>query len=302
MKYASAFVLVVLTWASMPLFMKYFTGFMDGWIMNGLRYSMAILIWSPYLLVKWRRGEISAGIFRDARYPALAHMFGQVCWGLAPYFNDASMMHFIGRSTFLFMILFSFVVLHEERRLIGRPIFWIGVMATILGIVLMYIGGAEQGSTSPLGVLLLLGAGAGWAAYGVTIKKFMGAHSARLSFGVVSLYVLPGLWALMFAFGDWRVMADFELSLWGWILLSGFLGIALAHVLLYVVVKRYGPIVSDGVFQLIPFVTVVGAYLLFGETMTWLQWMGGFVLIAAISALLKAKQQSMGKQWDENKT
>ncbi len=301
MKYPAAFVLVVLSWASMPLFMKYFTGFMDGWTMNGLRYSTVLIIWSPYLLLKWRQKQFTPGIFRDARYPALAHLFGQVCWGLAPYFNDANMMHFIGRSTFLFMILFSFLILHEERRLIGRPVFWIGVFATISGVVLMYIGGARVGSTSPLGVLLLLGAGAGWAAYGVAIKKCMGAHSSRLSFGVIGLYTLPGIWLLMFVFGDWRVMADFDLPLWGWIALSGILGIALAHVLLYVVIKRYGPIVSDGVFQLIPFVTVVGAYLLFGETMTWLQWLGGFVLIGAISALLKAKRQSMGTQWDESK-
>ncbi len=289
---ALAFILVILTWASMPLFLKYFTVFLDGWTVNGVRYSIAVLMWLPYLLWHIRRGGLSPGIFRDARIPACCHLFGQVCWGLSPYYNDASIMHFIGRSTFLFMILFGFLLLHEERRLIGRPIFWAGVAGTVLGVVCMYLGGAEHGATSPLGVLLLLGAGAGWASYGVTVKKYMGRHRARLSFAVISLYSVPALLAMMFLFGDWRMIADLPLPTWGWLGLSAVTGIAMAHVLLYVVIKQFGPIVSDGVFQLIPFMTVVGAYLLFGERMTSLQWLGGLILIGAAYALLLAKRES----------
>jgi drug/metabolite transporter (DMT)-like permease len=289
---ALAFVLVILTWASMPLFLKYFTQFLDGWTVNGVRYAIATFLWLPYLLYYLRRGAITPGIYKDAWLPAVCHIFGQVCWGLSPYYNDASIMHFIGRSTFLFMILFGFLLLHEERRLIARPVFWFGVAGTVIGVVCMYIGGARHGGTSPLGVLLLLGAGAGWASYGVTVKKYMGRHSARLSFAVISLYTAPGLIAIMLLFGDWRQMAGLAVSTWGWLALSAVTGIAMAHVLLYVVLKKYGPIVSDGVFQLIPFLTVVGAYLLFGEHMTALQWLGGFILIGAAYALLLAKREA----------
>lgn len=171
--------------------------------------------------------------------------------------------------------------------------FWLGALGTVAGVLFMYQGGAEVGSTSIVGVLLLLGAGMGWAAYGVTIKKFMGAHGARQSFAVVSLYTAPGLWLMMALWGDSSVIAGLAWSTWGWLVLSAVLGIALAHVLLYVVVKQFGPIVSDGVFQLIPFVTVVGAYILFDEAMTGLQWIGGCVLILAAYALLLAKRRSM---------
>lgn len=287
-----AFVLVILTWASMPLFLKYFTAFLDGWTVNGLRYGVAILIWLPFLLWHLQRRTVTPGIFKDACIPAAGHLMGQVCWGLSPYYNDASIMHFIGRSTFLFMIVFGFLLLHEERRLIVRPVFWVGVAGTVAGVICMYLGGARHGATSPLGVLLLLGAGAGWALYGVTVKKYMGRHSARLSFAVISLYSGPTLIALMFVFGDWRLIPTLTLSTWGWLVLSAATGIAMAHVLLYVALKRYGPIVTDGVFQLIPFMTVLGAYLLFGERMTALQWAGGFILIGAAYALLIAKRQT----------
>lgn len=288
---ALAFILVILTWASMPLFLKHFTHFLDGWTVNGLRYSIAVLMWLPYLLYYVRRGSLNPRIFRDAMIPAGCHAFGQICWGLSPYYNDASVMHFIGRSTFLFMIVFGFLLLHEERKLIARPVFWLGVAGTVAGVLLMYRGGAAYGNTSPLGVLLLLGAGAGWAAYGVTVKKFMGRHGARISFAVISLYTAPVLIAIMFLFGDWTLIARLTLPTWGWLVLSAITGIAMAHVLLYVVLKQYGPIVTDGVFQLIPFITVFGAYLLFGERMSGMQWAGGCVLIGAAYALLTAKRE-----------
>lgn len=287
-----AFILVILTWASMPLFLKHFTQFLDGWTVNGLRYGIAVLIWLPYLIVHIRSHALTPGIYKDAWIPAGCHIFGQVCWGLSPYHNDASIMHFIGRSTFLFMILFGFLLLHEERKLFVRPVFWLGVAGTIGGVLCMYAGGSEQGSTSLLGVLLLLGAGAGWAAYGVTVKKYMGRHSARLSFAVISMYTAPVLIAIMFLMGDWRLIGDLSVPTWGWMVLSAITGIAMAHVLLYVVLKQYGPIVSDGVFQLIPFITVLGAYVLFGERMTPLQWVGGLILIGAAYALLLAKREA----------
>lgn len=288
---AAAFVLVILSWASMPLFMKHFTAYMDGWTMNGVRYSVAVLVWCPYLIWQIRQGRLTPGLFKDALIPAGCHMFGQICWGLAPYYNDASIMHFIGRSTFLFMILFGFWLLHEERKLIARPVFWLGVAGTVIGVLCMYRGGATYGNTSVLGVLLLLGAGMGWASYGVMIKKYMGRHRARMSFAVVSLYTVPGLLTLMFLLGDWSVIPQWDATIWSLLVVSALLGIALAHVLLYVVLKQYGPIVSDGVFQLIPFVTVLGAYILFGERMSPLQWVGGCILIGASYALLLAKRQ-----------
>lgn len=287
---AVAFVVVILTWASMPLLLKYFVAYLDAWTVNGVRYAMAVCMWLPYLFLCWRRGLLNRALFRDARVPAACHLFGQVCWGLSPYFNDASIMHFIGRSTFLFMIIFGFWLLQEERLLIRRSAFWVGVAGTIVGVFLMYKGGAAGGSTSLTGVLLLLGAGAGWASYGVTIKKYMQNHGARISFTVISLYTLPALLALMFWLGDWQEVFHISWVVWSWLAVSAVTAIALAHVLLYVVIKHYGPIVADGVFQLIPFLTVVGAYILFGERMTPMQWWGGLVLIGAAYALLLAKR------------
>ncbi len=289
---ASAFTIVVLSWASMPLFLKYLTAYLDGWTVNGLRYFVAVLVWSPAIVILARRGELTRALFRNAWIPACGHTVGQVCWGLAPYHNDASIMHFIGRSTFLFMIVFSFLFLHEERRLIGRPVFWVGVAGTVLGVFFMYWGGAGHGGTSLLGIALLLGAGAGWATYGVSVKRNMNQYSSYATFGVIGLYSLPVLLLMMFGLGEWQEMFQMPRVAWGWLVLSALTGILLAHILLYVVIRQYGPIVSDGVFQLIPFLSVVGAFILFDERMTPLQWGGGVIMVIAAYALLKAKAET----------
>ena len=287
-----AFTLLILTWSSAPLFLKHFTQFLDGWTVNGIRYSVAALIWLPFLVMQQRRGKVTPGLYKAACIPAACHIISQVCWGLSPYHNDASIMHFIGRSTFLFMIVLSFLFLREERLLLRRPVFWLGVTGTIIGILSMYAGGARTGSTSPLGVALLLGTGLGWALYGVTVKKYLSVFGSRESFAVVSLYTVPVHLTLLFGVGEWQAMAGVQLQTWMLMLLAALLTTALAHVLLYEVLRQYGPIVSDGVFQLIPFGTVLGAYLLFGERLTALQWSGGLMLVAAAYALILAKRQA----------
>ncbi|MFZ2146936.1 MAG: hypothetical protein WAV28_06925, partial [Sedimentisphaerales bacterium] len=36
-------------WALGPIFIKYLTGYLDSWTQNLLRYSVACLVWLPFL-------------------------------------------------------------------------------------------------------------------------------------------------------------------------------------------------------------------------------------------------------------
>ena len=276
-----ALVTNVLIWSSMPLFLKHFTHILDAWTVNGTRYTVAVLFWLPAVLWSYRTKIRGTGILRAAILPAVFHAGGQICWALSPYYNDASVMHFIARASFLFVMLFGFLLLAEERVLMRRPLFWIGAAGTITGVFFMYVGGVGTGSITPVGMVLLLATAACWALYGIMIKRCMHAYSVRMSFGVISIYTVPVLWVLMFAFGDWRQLADVGPNDWALLVFSGLGGIALCHVLLYVVIRHLGPIITDGTFQLIPFLTVLGAWLLFEERMSVMQWAGGILLVAA---------------------
>ncbi len=284
-----ALIAVIIIWSSIPLFLKHFTGILDAWTVNAIRYVLAALFWLPYVLREYRTRIRGTRLLVDAIWPAIFHTVGQALWALAPYYNDASIMHFIGRMSFLFSMLFGYILLKQERGLFRQPLFWAGAAGTFAGIVLMYVGGVGEGSTSPLGLAILIATAASWAMYGVSVRRRLRAYSARLGFGVISLYTAPMLLLVMFLWGDWTRAAHVDAWNGFLIAVSAIGGISLGHVLLYKAIQHIGPIVTDGAFQLLPFLTAVGAMFLLGEAMTGLQWTGGVFLVAAAYALLMTK-------------
>ena len=284
--------LTILFWATAPLALKYFAGVMDAWTVNGLRYLFTALFWLPVVATKWRTLPPDSRIWRDAWVPAVFHMFGQAGWGLAPYYNDASVMNFVSRASFLLTIVAGFWLLKDERRLSGRPLFWVGVAATLAGLVAMFGGGLHAGNTSAHGMGILLWTSGCWSLYSVQVRKRMGQYPAPLAFGVVSLLVAPGLTIAMFSLGDWRAMFSLSPGQWTLLAASAWIAIALGHVLFYQGIRALGPVVAEGALSLVPFVTVIAARLTFGERLTQAQWVGGILLVAAVFCLLGAKQRT----------
>ncbi|HSA19568.1 MAG TPA: DMT family transporter [Kiritimatiellia bacterium] len=285
----------ILFWSCVPLLLKYFTRELDAWTVNGLRYTFALLFWLPYVLQHRRELPARSRIWRDAIPPAAIHVVGQVLFGLCPYFNDATVINFVSRAAFLFTTLTGFILLREERAVGRQPLFWIGMAATIAGLVAMYVGGIGTPSTSAFGMLLLLATAAFWGFYSVLVRKFMRPYSIRLSFSVISLYAAPGLLALMFALGDWRKMLTLGPGFWAMIWLSAVLGIALGHTLFYRAIHTIGPVASEGSLLLIPFVTAVLAHFLLDERLGRLQWIGGVILVGGCFVLLRANLRARGR-------
>jgi len=62
-------------------------------------------------------------------------------------------------------------------------------------------------------------------------------------------------------------------------------------VLYYRAIHHLGPIVSSGVLLAAPFLTFLGAWIMLGERMRGLQFVGGITIIAGGVCLLKAKAQ-----------
>jgi drug/metabolite transporter (DMT)-like permease len=279
----------ILFWSSVPLLLKYFTHLLDAWTVNGLRYTFAALFWLPFVLRHRRNVPPGRNIWRDAIPPAACHAVGQVLFGLTPYFNDATVINFVSRVSFLFVTLFGFIMLREERPLARDPLFWIGVAGTLAGLVAMYVGGLGTTTTSARGMLLLVVTAAFWGLYSVLVRKFMSVYTARLAFGAVSLYAAPCLLALMFAAGNWKPVLHLDAGRWFLIWGSAIAGIALGHVLFYRAIHALGPIASEGSLLLIPFVTSVLAFFALDERLGRLQWIGGFVLVFGCLFVVLAK-------------
>ena len=300
----------VFFWASVPLLLKVFTHRLDAWTVNGVRYVFAALFWLP-LVLRHRRDVFMSPLvyeprggrrvlWRDALIPAAVHVVGQMLFGLVPYFNDATIINFVSRSGFLFTTLFGFLLLPDERPLARRPLFWVGFAGTAAGLAAMYRGSLGTTTTSVTGMGLLVLTAVFWGLYSVLVRKFMRGYPVRLGFGLISLYAVPALLALMFRFGDWRALLHLRLGWWVLLWISAVAGISLGHVLFYRAIHALGPITSEGGLLAIPFVTVLLAFAFLGERLRPLQWAGGLLLIAGCLFLILAKAQVTRDTRDDN--
>jgi drug/metabolite transporter (DMT)-like permease len=279
----------ILCFASVPLFIKYFT-FLDPWVVNGTRYSVATLIWLPVLLLLLRRTPGRASIWRAAIAPAVVNFCGQVGWALTVYYSDASVVAFAIESTFLFTVLFGLTILPQERRLGRTALFWLGALTCIAGVLVMYAASLKAGArTSGLGITIILVTSVFWGLYPVSVKKFLKDYPARLSFGVISTYTTAGLLALMLWRGDLPSLATLDGRNWMLLVLSAVIGIASSHVLYYKAIGALGPMVASGVGLIQPFLTWLGAALLLGEKLTGPLLAGGLVIVAGAFFLILAQ-------------
>ena len=74
------------------------------------------------------------------------------------------------------------------------------------------------------------------------------------------------------------------------ILLSGILGIALSHCLLYFAIKRLGVAICASTNLTGAFITALISYLIFHETLTLLQWSAGIILILGSMMLIRSQK------------
>ena len=114
----------ILCWSTVPLFLKYFTSFIDGWTANGLRYPVVVFLYLPWLIYFARKGQLTSRMWKLALLPAIVNTIAQIAWAWAPYYIDPGYLSFLVRLSTVWTVLGSFMLFHDERRLIKSRKFW----------------------------------------------------------------------------------------------------------------------------------------------------------------------------------
>ena len=264
-------------WSVVPLMLEHFTHLMDPWTANGARYFFAAAFWLPFVVRTLGRMLPAArrAAWRAALVPAAAHCTAQVFFGLAPYYNNATMLNFGCRLSIPFATIFGFWLLKSERALARAPAFWAGLLCAVGGFLLMFEKGFGTDSTSVPGMLMLLGFAVTWGVYVVFVRRNLSVYPVHLAYGIVSLLTCVPLLVLMFRFGDWSALFRLPLAQWAWLVLSSLLGLTLGHVFYYRAIRTIGPIASEGGMLLIPFQTAILAHFLMGDHLSAAQWASG---------------------------
>ena len=289
-------VMVLLTlagWTVTPLLIKYFADpklHIDGWTSNGWRYGFAALLWSPALLLAWRRGTLPKRIWVAALFPAAVNSAAQVAFTWAHYMIDPGLIAFGLRVQIICVAVAAAILFPVERLVIRKPGFIAGLLLVLLGTA-GTIGAAEgfgaAGATTR-GVVLAMLAGAGYAFYAVGVRHFMHGVSSILAFAVISQYTAATQIVLMLVFGANHGANALSLppDIFALFFLSSVIGIALGHVFYYISIARLGVALSTGVIQLQPFTVAVLSFVWFGEALTIAQWGAGTVAVFGAIVML----------------
>jgi drug/metabolite transporter (DMT)-like permease len=292
----------ILGWSLMPVMLKGFTDDMDGWTTNGVRYPFAALLWLGPLIYQVRQGRVNPAIWKMALLPTGVNLGAQILWAQLPYFIDATQMAFLARISVAFAITGGFLFFPDERRLMKRPTFWVGVALSIAGFVAMSLGGLKPLEGRELvGVFLVLLCGGFYGLYGVAVRYSMRGSRPWVAFPVISLYTSAVLIVCMFLFGEPERLLETTAVNFGLLLISAVIGIAVAHTCFYIAIEHLGVAISSGMQLVGPFLTYLWAFLFFGESLTLSQIVGGVVLLGGAALLLRAQRKTVPASIDPSK-
>jgi drug/metabolite transporter (DMT)-like permease len=151
------------------------------------------------------------------------------------------------------------------------------------GIVLV-LAGAGTGALDPLGAGLGLTAAVVYAAYTLVGEGIAARASAGLLAALVCTGAAMTLTVGSAALGQLRP-GDLTLAGWGWLACLAVISTVAAIGLFFAGLRRVGATTASILSTLEPLLTVLLAFLVFGETLHPIQLMGGALVLAAVLAL-----------------
>ena len=276
----------LVAWSSVPLFLRYFTGYLDGWTTNGWRYGISALIWAPLLLWRGCRGSLPTGLLRAAIVPASVNTLGQCFFAWAPYYIQPGLMTFMVRLQIIFVALGAYLLFPSERRLIRTKRYWLCVVVVFGGSAgTAFFGDAPKTGGTLFGVSLAVTSGLLFGAYVLGVRYYLSQYSPIVSFAVISQYTAVCLIGVMLLLGERQGVKAWEMPWPRFVLLlvAGLIGIGLSHASYYAAMARLSVGVASAVILLQPFLTSTGSSILFDEVLTPMQWTcGGIAMLGAL--------------------
>ncbi len=280
---------------AVPLIIRYLAGYIDTWTQNALRYATAFVVWAPFLLARLLQGQVCKTIWAKALLPTALNLLQQILFTSSYYYIEPAFGSLLAKTSLLWIMLFAILVFPDERRLLGNGFFQAGVplcIAGAAGVMILQRGFSTAGTA--FGMVLALACALSWGAYTVSARYFLRDFDSRTAFAVVAVYTTAALVALALAFGHPLAAARMPARGWAGIVASGFLGIALGHVLYFVAIRRIGATIS----ALFLLVTPLGVYAVsagaFGETLSGAQWVSGLVLLVGAGLVLWSQKSLRG--------
>ena len=255
----------------------------DPLALNALRFPLAGLA----LWVAVRAGGTSRALAReDIRRVITLALVGnvayQICFIIGIDWTLAGNASLLLATTPVWTVILSSVAGHE------RPTTWVvlGIVATLIGMLLVVLGGREPlslGSDTVRGDLLMIVGAILWSLYTVggkgPVSRYGPLHVTAWTLWLATpMLVLVGLPSLLST--DLRAVPALT---WLGVVYSGVFSIGVAYLLWYRGVHRIGNNRTAVYSNLVPVWALATAWIWIGETPTVLQGAGAAVILAGLT-------------------
>jgi drug/metabolite transporter (DMT)-like permease len=156
------------------------------------------------------------------------------------------------------------------------------------------VAGAGMGALDPLGAALGLGAAVVYSAYILVSEGISRRMAPRVLSALVCTGAAVPLTAGSALLGELHPGA-LTLAGWGWLACLAIVSTVASINLFFAGLRRVGPTTASILATVEPLVTVLLAFLVFGETLGAVQLAGGALVLAAVLALQSAPYLRIGR-------
>lgn len=290
---ALALSLTILVWGLNFPVIKIALEAMSPFVVNAIRFtfSVAVLGWMHAMSGRDFWGPLKQAPVQIILLGLLGYVGYQVCFIVGINRTTAGVGALIMASAPAFTALGS-RMFGLEKLPFGA---WLGLGIGLAGTALVVVGNSAEIdlSTETLtgNLLLLLGAIL-WAAYTLISKPVMnrGISATGLTFfGMLMAFpLLVGLGLTEISDVNWDLV---NWKTWTTLVFSGLLSTGTAYVWWNVAVRDIGPTQTALASNVVPLIALVTGVILLGETITFVQILGGLAIIGGLMVMRRARRK-----------
>jgi drug/metabolite transporter (DMT)-like permease len=265
-----------------------------------VRFALAAVVFWTLLLAGGAAREVRALGGRDVgiglALGACGYAIQAGCYFAALERIDASLLSLL-LYTFPAIVAAAAVGLGRER-LDERRLAALGLS---LGGLVLVAAGAGAGALDPLGTALGLGAALVYSAYILVSDGIVGRMGPRVLAALVCTGAAASLTAGSALLGELRP-GELTVAGWGWLGCLALVSTVGSISLFFAGLRRVGPTTASILATVEPLVTVLLAFLVFGETLGVVQVVGGGLVLAAVLVLEAVTARGVGSQLEQGAT
>jgi drug/metabolite transporter (DMT)-like permease len=291
--YDALLLTTVVIWGVNFLVLKAVLGVMGPHAVNVVRFSVSALVLGALYAAR-RDGTPFFAPLRTHGLPIaglgfLAYVAYQLAFIIGLDHTTAGSAALIMGAAPLWTALFA-RLLGTERLPVAA---WSALGATFAGTVVVVLGGSTVAGGTLFGNGVMLASAVVWGGYTALNKRVVDAVSplAVAFFGVLT--ALPFLYAVgvpTLPAVDWARVTPL---VWAALVFSGGLSTGIAFVIWNLAVKHVGASHTAAYNNLVPFVALLGGWLVLAEAVAWPQLVGGALIIGGLVTLRRSRRRQV---------